>query len=102
MIHLNFLIVVYFLPLFLFFQNNAKSNYYTKMHGTHGPVFKSHLFGKPMVRVIGGNLVGGLLVKDHSNFGGAWMKTVKELLGHSALINTPVEVSITYSWCYRG
>ena len=55
-------------------------------------MLKTHLFGKPMVRVYGENLVGSLLVKDHSNFGGAWMTTIKELMGPFALANTPVEV----------
>ena len=100
-IYLNSLIDVYFYLYLLnkmvsLFQRNAKSNnYYEKMHGIHGPVFKSHLFGKPLARVYGENLVGSLLVKDFSNFGGAWMTSVKKLMGPSALINTPVEVSIT-------
>ena len=62
------------------------------MNRTCGPVFKTHLFGQPMVRVYGENLVGSLLVKDHSNFEGAWMKAAKQLMGPFALVNTPAEV----------
>nr|AVR59239.1 cytochrome P450 26 [Platynereis dumerilii] len=71
-------------------MKSTSADYYTELTKKYGPVYKSHLFGKPMVRVRGESLIGSLMVKDHTNFGVAWMKNVKELIGPFALTNTPL------------
>ena len=63
------------------------------MYDTYGPVYKTHLFGKPMVRVAGEKFVANLLNNDYDNFQKSWMKTVQDLLGPFALTNSPVQVS---------
>lgn len=54
-------------------------------HAHHGPVFKTHIFGRPMVVVSGAEAIRYLFAQNKDNFVVAWPKSAVSLLGERSI-----------------
>lgn len=61
------------------------SDFNEKRHKRYGPVFKTHIFGRPTVMMSGAEANGFLLTNDNRYFVINWPHTTKVLLGPASL-----------------
>ena len=60
-------------------------NYYTRRREKHGPVYKTHLLGRPTIRVIGAQNVRKILNGEHNLVTSHWPTSTRIILGEGAL-----------------
>lgn len=60
-------------------------NFAEKRHKQYGPVFKTHLFGRPTVMMIGADANRFLLTHENQHFSITWPYSTKVLLGPASL-----------------
>ncbi|HAG83630.1 MAG TPA: cytochrome P450 [Cyanobacteria bacterium UBA12227] len=61
------------------------SDFAQKRHKKYGPIFKTHLFGRPTVMAIGAEANRFLLTHENQYFAATWPHTTKVLLGSASL-----------------
>ena len=61
------------------------SNFADKRHKQYGPVFKTHLFGRPTVMMLGAEANRFLLTSENQYFTISWPYSTKVLLGSASL-----------------
>uniref|UniRef100_A0ACB8E9H9 Uncharacterized protein n=1 Tax=Sphaerodactylus townsendi TaxID=933632 RepID=A0ACB8E9H9_9SAUR len=63
-----------------YFQSSRREKY--------GPVFKTHLLGRPLVRVTGAENVRKILMGEHSLVSTEWPRSTRMLLGPNTVANS--------------
>ncbi|XP_060693448.1 cytochrome P450 26B1-like [Hemiscyllium ocellatum] len=63
------------------------SSFHASRRKRHGNVFKTHLLGRPVVRVTGAEHLRRLLLEEHNLVGVSWPQSVQVILGSSSLAN---------------
>lgn len=73
------------------FLRNA--NFVRERVQKHGPIFKTHILGRPTVVMVGAEANRFVLSKgmEHFSWGEGWPKNFKELLGHSLFVQDGAE-----------
>ena len=71
------------LLLSLWFQG---SEFFSCRLGRYGPVYKTHLLGGPLVRVVGGDNVQRVLRGEHVTVRSSWPRSVRRLMGPHSLL----------------
>lgn len=61
------------------------SDFAEKRHEKYGPVFKTHLFGRPTILLVGAEANRFLLVNENQYFVSNWPPSTKQLLGPASL-----------------
>ncbi|KAG7464324.1 cytochrome P450 26C1 [Solea senegalensis] len=64
------------------------SNFHVSRRKRHGNVFKTHLLGKPVVRVTGAENIRKILVGEHSVVCTQWPQSTRIILGPNTLVNS--------------
>uniref|UniRef100_A0A7N8Y5Z1 Cytochrome P450 26B1 n=1 Tax=Mastacembelus armatus TaxID=205130 RepID=A0A7N8Y5Z1_9TELE len=64
------------------------SNFHISRRQRHGNVFKTHLLGKPVIRVTGAENVRKILLGEHSLVCTQWPQSTRIILGPNTLINS--------------
>ncbi|XP_029691536.1 cytochrome P450 26C1 isoform X2 [Takifugu rubripes] len=64
------------------------SNFHISRRKRHGNVFKTHLLGKPLVRVTGAENIRKILLGEHSLVCTQWPQSTRIILGPNALVNS--------------
>ncbi|KAK7110748.1 hypothetical protein V1264_014572 [Littorina saxatilis] len=62
------------------------SEFFASRLSRYGPVYKTHLLGTPMVRVVGGVHVKPVLLGEHVSVRSSWPASVRRLMGPRALL----------------
>lgn len=68
------------------------SNFHISRRKRHGNVFKTHLLGKPLVRVTGAENIRRILLGEHSLVSTQWPQSTRILLGPHTLVNSSGEL----------
>ncbi|XP_013924621.1 PREDICTED: cytochrome P450 26C1-like, partial [Thamnophis sirtalis] len=68
------------------------SHFHSSRRQRYGAVFKTHLLGKPVVRVSGAENVRKILLGEHSLVSSQWPLSTQILLGSHTLLNAHAEV----------
>ncbi|KAM9365013.1 cytochrome P450 26C1 [Pholidichthys leucotaenia] len=64
------------------------SNFHISRRERHGNVFKTHLLGKPIVRVTGAENIRKILLGEHSLVCTQWPQSTRIILGPNTLVNS--------------
>ncbi|KAF3707899.1 Cytochrome P450 26C1 [Channa argus] len=64
------------------------SNFHISRRERHGNVFKTHLLGKPVIRVTGAENIRKILLGEHSLVCTQWPKSTRIILGPNTLVNS--------------
>ncbi|XP_038649385.1 cytochrome P450 26B1-like [Scyliorhinus canicula] len=64
------------------------SNFHASRRRQHGNVFKTHLLGRPVVRVTGAEHLRRLLLEEHNLVGANWPQSAQVILGPTSLANS--------------
>uniref|UniRef100_UPI00398F569D cytochrome P450 26B1-like n=1 Tax=Pristiophorus japonicus TaxID=55135 RepID=UPI00398F569D len=64
------------------------SDFHASRRKQHGHVFKTHLLGRPVVRVTGAEHLRRLLLEEHNLVGANWPRSAQAILGSSSLANS--------------
>ncbi|XP_067092261.1 cytochrome P450 26C1 [Osmerus mordax] len=64
------------------------SNFHISRRKKHGNVFKTHLLGKPLVRVTGAENIRKILVGEHNLVCTQWPQSTRIILGPNTLVNS--------------
>ncbi|XP_071390456.1 cytochrome P450 26C1-like [Centroberyx affinis] len=64
------------------------SNFHISRRERHGNVFKTHLLGKPVVRVTGAENIRKILLGEHSLVCTQWPQSTRIILGPNTLVNS--------------
>ncbi|XP_051870188.1 cytochrome P450 26B1-like [Pristis pectinata] len=64
------------------------SEFHASRRNQHGNVFKTHLLGRPVVRVTGAEYLRPLLMEEHNLVGVNWPRSAQDMLGSSSLANS--------------
>uniref|UniRef100_A0A3P8UU02 Cytochrome P450, family 26, subfamily C, polypeptide 1 n=1 Tax=Cynoglossus semilaevis TaxID=244447 RepID=A0A3P8UU02_CYNSE len=64
------------------------SNFHISRRERHGNVFKTHLLGKPLVRVTGAENIRKILLGEHSLVCTQWPQSTRIILGPNTLVNS--------------
>ncbi|XP_039607859.1 cytochrome P450 26B1 [Polypterus senegalus] len=72
-----------------FFQG---SSFHSSRREKYGNVFKTHLLGRPLIRVTGAENVRKLLMGEHSLVSAEWPQSTRTLLGPNSLANSIGEI----------
>ncbi|XP_015262110.1 PREDICTED: cytochrome P450 26C1-like [Gekko japonicus] len=67
------------------------SSFHSARRQKYGAVFKTHLLGKPVIRVSGADQVRKILLSEHSLVGVQWPLSTQILLGSHTLLNASAE-----------
>lgn len=74
----------------------------------HGNVFKTHLLGKPVIRVTGADNIRKILMGEHSLVCTQWPRSTRIILGPNTLVNSTGDAHKSkrkvrpLSWCGGG
>ncbi|PVD29648.1 hypothetical protein C0Q70_08903 [Pomacea canaliculata] len=63
------------------------SDFFSERLKRYGPVYKTHIFGKPTVRVVGASNVRPVLMGEHHSVSSQWPSSVTQLVGSKALLS---------------
>ncbi|XP_032806163.2 cytochrome P450 26B1-like [Petromyzon marinus] len=69
--------------------------FHASRRARHGNVFKTHLLGRPVVRVTGAQHVRRILMGEHALVSACWPASTRMLLGSNTLINSAGEAHRT-------
>ncbi|XP_020482549.1 cytochrome P450 26C1 [Labrus bergylta] len=64
------------------------SNFHISRRERHGNVFKTHLLGKPVIRVTGAENIRKILLGEHSLVCTQWPQSTRIILGPNTLVNS--------------
>ncbi|KAM7385174.1 hypothetical protein PAMP_001270 [Pampus punctatissimus] len=64
------------------------SNFHISRRERHGNVFKTHLLGKPVIRVTGAENIRKILLGEHSLVSTQWPQSTRIILGPNTLVNS--------------
>uniref|UniRef100_A0A8C6SM31 Cytochrome P450, family 26, subfamily C, polypeptide 1 n=1 Tax=Neogobius melanostomus TaxID=47308 RepID=A0A8C6SM31_9GOBI len=64
------------------------SNFHISRRERHGNVFKTHLLGKPVIRVTGAKNIRKILLGEHSLVCTQWPQSTRIILGPNTLVNS--------------
>uniref|UniRef100_A0A3Q2QJB4 Cytochrome P450, family 26, subfamily C, polypeptide 1 n=1 Tax=Fundulus heteroclitus TaxID=8078 RepID=A0A3Q2QJB4_FUNHE len=64
------------------------SNFHISRRKRHGNVFKTHLLGKPLVRVTGAENIRKILLGEHNLVCTQWPQSTRIILGPNTLVNS--------------
>ncbi|XP_051894547.1 cytochrome P450 26B1 [Pristis pectinata] len=64
------------------------SSFHASRREKYGNVFKTHLLGRPLIRVTGSENVRKILMGEHSLVSSQWPRSTRMLLGPTSLINS--------------
>ncbi|XP_068183591.1 cytochrome P450 26C1 isoform X2 [Antennarius striatus] len=64
------------------------SNFHISRRKRHGNVFKTHLLGKPVIRVTGADNIRKILLGEHSLVCTQWPQSTRIILGPHTLVNS--------------
>uniref|UniRef100_A0A4W4H3U8 Cytochrome P450, family 26, subfamily C, polypeptide 1 n=1 Tax=Electrophorus electricus TaxID=8005 RepID=A0A4W4H3U8_ELEEL len=64
------------------------SSFHISRREKHGTVFKTHLLGKPVIRVTGAENIRKILLGEHTVVSTQWPQSTRIILGPHALINS--------------
>nr|XP_057907397.1 cytochrome P450 26C1 [Doryrhamphus excisus]XP_057907405.1 cytochrome P450 26C1 [Doryrhamphus excisus] len=64
------------------------SNFHISRRQRHGNVFKTHLLGKPVIRVTGAENIRKILLGEHSLVCTQWPQSTRIILGPNTLVNS--------------
>ncbi|KAK2824679.1 hypothetical protein Q5P01_021854 [Channa striata] len=64
------------------------SNFHISRRERYGKVFKTHLLGKPVIRVTGAENIRKILLGEHSLVCTQWPKSTRIILGPNTLVNS--------------
>ncbi|XP_062257153.1 cytochrome P450 26C1 [Platichthys flesus] len=64
------------------------SNFHISRRERHGNVFKTHLLGKPLIRVTGAENIRKILLGEHSLVCTQWPQSTRIILGPNTLVNS--------------
>ncbi|XP_028279078.1 cytochrome P450 26C1 [Parambassis ranga] len=64
------------------------SNFHISRRERHGNVFKTHLLGKPVIRVTGADNIRKILLGEHSLVCTQWPQSTRIILGPNTLVNS--------------
>ncbi|XP_054880708.1 cytochrome P450 26C1-like [Poeciliopsis prolifica] len=64
------------------------SNFHISRRKRHGNVFKTHLLGKPLIRVTGAENIRKILLGEHSLVCTQWPQSTRIILGPNTLVNS--------------
>lgn len=64
------------------------SNFHISRRKRHGNVFKTHLLGKPVVRVTGAENIRKILLGEHNLVCTQWPQSTRIILGPNTLVNS--------------
>lgn len=67
------------------------SSFHSSRRQRYGAVFKTHLLGKPVIRVSGADNVRKILLGEHSLVSAQWPLSTQILLGSHTLLNASAE-----------
>ncbi|XP_028324336.1 cytochrome P450 26C1 [Gouania willdenowi] len=68
------------------------SNFHISRRERHGNVFKTHLLGKPVIRVTGAENIRKILLGEHSLVSTQWPQSTRIILGPNTLVNSTGEL----------
>ncbi|XP_067899392.1 cytochrome P450 26B1-like isoform X2 [Heterodontus francisci] len=68
------------------------SNFHASRRKQHGNVFKTHLLGRPVVRVTGAEHLRRLLLEEHNLVGANWPQSAQAILGSTSLANSTGDI----------
>ncbi|XP_078087602.1 cytochrome P450 26B1-like [Mustelus asterias] len=68
------------------------SNFHASRRKQHGTVFKTHLLGRPLVRVTGAEHLRRLLLEEHNLVGTNWPQSAQAILGSTSLANSSGDI----------
>ena len=68
------------------------ANFHSSRREKFGNVFKTHLLGKPVIRVTGAEYIRKIIMGEHSLVASQWPKSVRLLLGDTTLSNSVGDV----------
>uniref|UniRef100_UPI00358E3A80 cytochrome P450 26B1-like n=1 Tax=Myxine glutinosa TaxID=7769 RepID=UPI00358E3A80 len=68
------------------------ANFHSSRREKFGNVFKTHLLGKPVIRVTGAEYIRKIIMGEHSLVASQWPKSVRLLLGDTTLGNSAGDV----------
>lgn len=74
---------------FIFLQG---SNFHISRRKRHGNVFKTHLLGKPLIRVTGAENIRKILMGEHTLVCTQWPLSTRIILGPNTLVNSTGEL----------
>ncbi|KAL3864286.1 hypothetical protein ACJMK2_005982 [Sinanodonta woodiana] len=63
-------------------------NFFRERHSKYGPVFKTHLFGKPLIRVYGAENVRKIIQGENKIVQSSYPWSIKAIMGPNALIQS--------------
>lgn len=72
----------------VFFPRLQGSNFHISRRQRHGNVFKTHLLGKPLVRVTGAENIRKILLGEHNLVCTQWPQSTRIILGPNTLVNS--------------
>ncbi|KAM3605881.1 uncharacterized protein V6R79_006418 [Siganus canaliculatus] len=64
------------------------SNFHISRRERHGNVFKTHLLGKPVIRVTGAENIRKILLGEHTLVCTQWPQSIRIILGPNTLVNS--------------
>ncbi|XP_069812862.1 cytochrome P450 26C1-like, partial [Dendropsophus ebraccatus] len=64
------------------------SNFHSSRREKYGNIFKTHLLGKPLIRVTGAENVRKILLGEHHLVSTQWPQSTQIILGSNTLVNT--------------
>ena len=64
------------------------SNFHISRREKHGNVFKTHLLGKPVIRVTGAENIRKILLGEHNLVCTQWPQSTRIILGPDTLVNS--------------
>ncbi|XP_076439545.1 cytochrome P450 26B1-like isoform X2 [Babylonia areolata] len=62
------------------------ADFFARRLAAHGPVYKTHMIGSPVVRVVGGEHVRHVLMGEHVSVRSSWPQCVQRLVGPRSLL----------------
>jgi len=68
--------------------SNQGSDFHISRRRRHGNVFKTHLLGRPLVRVTGAENIRKILLGEHSLVCTQWPQSTRIILGPNTLVNS--------------
>uniref|UniRef100_H3DMW6 Cytochrome P450, family 26, subfamily C, polypeptide 1 n=1 Tax=Tetraodon nigroviridis TaxID=99883 RepID=H3DMW6_TETNG len=68
------------------------SNFHISRRKRHGNVFKTHLLGKPLIRVTGAENIRKVLMGEHTLVCTQWPQSTRIILGPNTLVNSSGEL----------
>lgn len=68
------------------------SSFHISRREKHGNVFKTHLLGKPVIRVTGAENIRKILLGEHTLVSTQWPQSTRIILGPNTLVNSVGEL----------